>query len=109
MSFVCHVQCNPLVYSFIVFKHVILILRKDKYILWKIGLYFWGFGEKLNIFYGFGERRQILLGRRAGIWGDQCIIFRDQDSTDPLGASVMGVATIYAKNKFACIFEPKIH
>ena len=41
---------HALLYRFIVFKYVILILRKDKYILGKIGLYFWGFGEKLNYF-----------------------------------------------------------
>ena len=44
---------------------MILILRKDKYILGRIGLYFWGFGEKLNYIWGFGELRQILLGRRG--------------------------------------------
>ena len=56
---------HALLYSFIVFKYVILILQKDKYILGRIGLCFWGFGEKLNNFYGFGEQRQILLGRRS--------------------------------------------
>ena len=39
---------HALLYSFIVFKNVILILLKDKYILRRIGLYFGGFGEKLN-------------------------------------------------------------
>ena len=33
--------------------------------LGRIGLYFWGFGEKLNYFEGFWEQRQILLGRRG--------------------------------------------
>ena len=41
---------HALLYSFIAFEYVILILRKDKYILGRIGLYFWGFGEKLNYF-----------------------------------------------------------
>ena len=41
---------HALLDSFIVFKYVILILRKNKYILGRIGLYFWGFGEKLNYF-----------------------------------------------------------
>ena len=41
---------HALLYSFIVSKYVILIIRKDKYILGRIGLYFWGFGEKLNYF-----------------------------------------------------------
>ena len=39
-----------------VFKYVILILRKDKYILGRIGLYFWGFGEKLNFFRDLGSK-----------------------------------------------------
>ena len=47
-------------YRFIVFKYVILILRTDKYILGRISLYFWGFGEKLNYFEGYEKRRQIL-------------------------------------------------
>ena len=37
-------------YSFIVINYVILILRKEKYILGRIGIYFGGFGEKLNCF-----------------------------------------------------------
>ena len=39
---------HALLYSFIVFKYVILILRKDKYILGRNDLYFWGSGEKLR-------------------------------------------------------------
>ena len=34
---------HALLYSFIVFKYVVLSLRKDKYILGRIGLYFWEF------------------------------------------------------------------
>ena len=41
---------HVLLYSFIVFKYVILILRKDIYILGRIGCYFGGFGETLNYF-----------------------------------------------------------
>ena len=70
----------------IVFKHVILILRKDKYILGRIGLYFliWGEAELFLGIWGakantFRETRTLFAGRR----GDQCIIFRDQGSTDP--------------------------
>ena len=37
-------------YSFIAFEYVTLIPRKEKNILGRIGLYFWGFGEKLNYF-----------------------------------------------------------
>ena len=43
-----------IIYNFIVFKFVILILGKDKYILGRFGLYFWGFGEKLNFFRDLG-------------------------------------------------------
>ena len=67
MAFICHVfhgkdlsTCTCIrqnikwslshahLYNFIVFKYVILILQKDKFIFGRIGLYFWGFGEKLN-------------------------------------------------------------
>ena len=39
-----------------------LILRKDKYILGKIGVYFW---EEAELLLGIWEQRQILLGRRG--------------------------------------------
>ena len=68
---------------------MILILRKDKYILGRNYLYFLGSGEKLVFFKGFGEQRQNTFREPrqlfSGIWGDQCIIFRDQGSTDPPG------------------------
>ena len=65
---------------------MILILQKDKSILGRIGLYFWGFGGEAELFLGiwgakantFRENRKLIAGRR----GDQCIIFRDQGSTD---------------------------
>ena len=41
---------------------MILILRKEKYILGRIDLYFWGFGEKLNFFRDLGSKAIILLG-----------------------------------------------
>ena len=41
---------RALLYSFIVFKYVILILQKEKYILERIDLYFLGFWEKLVYF-----------------------------------------------------------
>ena len=41
-------------------------------------VYFWEFGEQRQN--TFREPRQLF----SGIWGDQCIIFRDQGSTDPL-------------------------
>ena len=43
---------HALLYGFIVFKYVILILRKDKYILGRNDLYFWGSGEELVFFLG---------------------------------------------------------
>ena len=56
---------HALLYTFIVFKYVILILQKEKYILGRIGLYFWGFGEKLNYFRDLGSKGNILLGSRG--------------------------------------------
>ena len=49
---------------------MILILRKDKYILGRIGLYFWGFEEKLNYFRDLGREGKYFLG-------DEDIICRD--------------------------------
>ena len=60
----CPVCMNP-VYSFIVFKYVILILWKDKYILGRIDLYFWGSVEKLVFFRDLGSKGKILLGSRG--------------------------------------------
>ena len=73
---------HALLYSFIVFKYVIFILRKDK--IWLIFLGIWGeaalflgiWGAKANT---FRETMKLFAGR----WGDECIIFRDQWSTDP--------------------------
>ena len=50
------------VYSFMVFKYVNLILWQEKYILGRIGLYFWGFGEKLNLFKDFGSKGKYFEG-----------------------------------------------
>ena len=56
---------HALLYSFIVFKFVILILRKEKYILGRIDLYVWGSGEKLVYFRDLGSKGKILLGSRG--------------------------------------------
>ena len=79
-----------------------LILCKLKYVLGssRIGLYFWGFGEKLNWFYGFLEQKKNTFRKfssfLSGIWGDHFIIFRDQGSTDPLlGASLLCVYILF--------------
>ena len=48
MYFIKIIICHVLVYSFIVFKYVILILRREKDILGRIGLYFWGVETKLD-------------------------------------------------------------
>ena len=46
-------------------------------------------GRSWSFFMGFGEQRQNIFREPrqlfSGIWGDQCIIFRDQGSTDPPG------------------------
>ena len=68
-------------FYFIVFKYVILIPGKDKYILgiWGEAELFLGiWGAKANT---FRETRTLFAGRR----GYQCIILRDQGSTDPPG------------------------
>ena len=74
-------------YSFIVFKYVIIILWKNKYILGRMCLIFGDLGRSRTFFFGiwgakantFRESRTLFAGRL----GDQCIIFRDQGSTDP--------------------------
>ena len=60
-----------------------------KYILGRIGLYFWGEAEQFLGIWGakantFREKRKLV----SRSWGDQCIIFRDLGSTypPPLGA-----------------------
>ena len=69
------------------------ILRKDKYILGRIGLYFWGFGEKLNYFQGFGERSQTFLGRQGNYLqgdGEMNALFSGiKGAQTLLGASIM--------------------
>ena len=66
-----------------------LVLKKEKYILGRIGLNLGGFGEQLNYFWGFGEHKQNTLRelkqKNSGIWGDQSIIFRELGSKDPPG------------------------
>ena len=51
--------------------------------------------EKLDYFLRiWGAHANTLREKRelfAGIWGDQCIIFRDKWSTDPLGASFTNI------------------
>ena len=78
---------HALLYSFIVYKYVILVLRKDTFR--ENWLIFWGIWGEAELFLGiwgakantFREMRTLFAGRR----GDQYIIFRDQGSTDPWG------------------------
>ena len=42
--------------------YVNLVLKKEKNILGRIGLNFWGFGEQLNYFRDLGSISKILLG-----------------------------------------------
>ena len=83
-------------YSFIVFKFVNLILWKELN-----GLIFWGiWGEAELILRIWGAKKNIFRELRyflSGIWGDKCIIFRDQGSTDPPGASDL-INVICGKN-----------
>ena len=45
-----------MLYSFIVFKYVILILQKDKYILGRISLYFGDLGRIWTTFRDLGSK-----------------------------------------------------
>ena len=46
-------------------------------------------GRSWSFFRDLGSKGQIIFREQrqlfSGIWGDQCIIFRDQGSTDPPG------------------------
>ena len=42
-------------------------------------------GRSLINFKDLGSKGKNYLGLFSGIWGDQCTIFREQESTDPLG------------------------
>ena len=82
---------HALLYSFLVFKHVTLILRKEQYILGRIGLYFWGFGEKLNYFRDLGSKGKILLGSQRnyfqGFWEINALFSGIKGAQNLLGAS----------------------
>ena len=57
------INMKHLLYSFIVFKYVNLILWKEKYILGRNGLYFWGFGEKSELILRiWGAKEKFFLG-----------------------------------------------
>ena len=74
----------PLVYSFIVFKHM-----ERKIHFRENWLIFWGIcGEVELVLRIWGAKEKYFKGAEefsSRIWGDQCIIFRDQGSTDPPG------------------------
>ena len=42
-------------------------------------------GRSLINFKDLGSKGKKYLGHFSVIWGDQCTIFREQESTDPLG------------------------
>ena len=74
-------------YNFVVLNYV----KKEKYILGRIGISFWGFGEKLN-FEGFGEQRQNTSMKRRIFQGFGEIIalfIAIKGALIPLGASVV--------------------
>ena len=62
-----------------------LVLKKEKYILGRIGLNFWEFGEQLNYFGDLGNTLRELRQNLTGIWGDKSIIFRELGGKDPPG------------------------
>ena len=63
-----------------------LILRKEKYILGRIFLYFWGILGEAELILGiWGAKAIYFQGAEQffpGIWGDHCITFREQGSTE---------------------------
>ena len=66
------------------FRHVNLILWKEKCILGENWLIFFGIlGEAELILRIWGAKEKYFQGAEA------CIIFRDQGSIDPLGASIL--------------------
>ena len=83
---------HALLYSFIVVKY---LWNGES---WLIILGIWG-GGGAELFLGiwgaktntFTETRKVF----AGIWGDQCIIFRDQGSTDPPGGLSYEIITLH--------------
>ena len=97
-----------LLYSFIVFKYVILILRIDKYILGRIDLYFWGFGKKLNYFRDLGSEGKYF-------YGDEDIICREtgrsmhyfqgsREHRSPLGGPQFLSVSLYLFNFALCLY-----
>ena len=66
-----------------------------KYILGRIGLYFWAIWVEAELILRIlGVKRKYFQGAEEfsfNEFGGSCIIFRDQGSTDPLGASVYNV------------------
>ena len=82
---------------------MILILRQDKLHFranWLLFLGIWGEAELFLGIWGakantFRERRKSFAGKR----GDQCIIFRDQGSTDSTWALELTILFIYNLGK----------
>ena len=65
-----------------------LILWKERCILGRNGLYFGGFGEKLNQFYGFGEQRKNTF-RELWNFGRSVHYFQGSREQRPPGASIL--------------------
>ena len=73
---------------------MILILRKDKYILGRNDLYiFWGSGKKLVFFRDLGSKGKVLLGSRGnyfqGSWEINALFSGIKGAQTPLGASLL--------------------
>ena len=87
-----NIKTSARVYRFIIFKYVNLILWKEKSFYGELACILGDFGEAESILRIWGAKKNTFTELRnflSGIWGDQCIIFRDQGSTDPLGASIV--------------------
>ena len=74
-------------YSFIVFKYVKYNLTERKIQFRENWLIFWGIWEEAELILRiWGAKESIFRELRnflSGTWGDQCINFREQGSTDP--------------------------
>ena len=88
MYFIKIIICHVLMYSFIVVCDFNPTERKRH--IRENWLVFWGIWGEAGLILGICEARQNTFRElrkfRSGIWGDQCIILREQGSTDsPLG------------------------
>ena len=86
---------HALLYSFIDFKYVILILRKEKHFLGRFGLYFGGYGEKLKYFGIWGAKAKTFRELRIfqGFGEISALSLKSKVAQNPLGASPLAPVT----------------